>query len=322
MDAVILAGGFGKRILPLSHYYPKPMLPIANVPTIDYLVAQAVTCADNLIFTVAHKPETLMAFVNGYIGLNARFALEVEPLGTAGGVKNARPDGDFFVLSGDGISDVSLAKMARLHENTGADITIAVKEVNDLTGFGRVVTAGDYVKSLREKNSEDCGKNGLANTGIYYVSHRVLSEIDGVCDFARDLFPALLNKGRRIAAYVHDGYWRDIGSSQAYLTANTELIGQSFYPEVPHLDRRRSRLIGSNLIGSGAIVTGRATRSVIGEDSVICSSADVDNCVVLAGSIVGGVHRGEIIGTDFCFKAENPSINLYNLHKMPKNYML
>lgn len=321
MDAVILAGGFGKRILPLTHYLPKPMLPIANLPVIDYLVSQTVAAnAENIIFTLAYMPETIISYVSGYLGIKTRFCIEEMPLGTAGGVKNAAPAGDFAVLSGDGISDIDLSAMLKLHKKTNALVTIAVTEVKDLTGYGKMLIDGDMVTAINEKDKADEGKRGLANTGVYIISPKALEYVDGVCDFARDLFPMLLGRSMRISAYVHKGYWKDIGNCDSYLQANIDLIGKKFFPCVRHIDRPAEVYTDKNVIGRCAVVSGRASECVIGEYSTVCSDANLRRCVVLPGAVVSGRHSGEIIGSDFYFKAANPDINLFNLQKSVKYY--
>lgn len=321
MDAVILAGGFGKRVLPLTHYLPKPMLPIANYPAIDYLVAQAAACgAENIVFTLGYMPEVIISHLSGYVGLKTRYVIESTPLGTAGGVMNAAPAGDFAVLSGDGISNIDLKSMMRLHKSTNSAVTIAVNEVNDLAGYGRIEMGGGRVTSINEKDKADEGKRGIANTGVYIISPEAMANVSGVCDFARDLFPLLLSSGKRISAYVHKGYWKDIGSSEDYLQANIDLIGRRFFPRPQHIDRGIETVTGSNSVGRKMVISGRAHSSVIGEYSVVCSGADIKECVVLPGVVVSGRHRREIIGSDFYFKASNPDINLFNLHKTVKYY--
>lgn len=321
MDAVILAGGFGKRIMPLTHYLPKPMLPIANYPAIDYLVSQAhAGGAENIIFTLGYMPESIISYVSGYIGLKTRYVVETTPLGTAGGVKNASPSGDFAVLSGDGISDIDLTAMMKIHKATDALVTIAVKEVPDLTGYGKMILDGDRVAAIHEKDKADEGKKGIANTGVYIISPEALKRCGGVCDFARDLFPALLGEGKRISAYVHKGYWRDIGNCEEFLQANIDLIGRTFFPRPRHIDRGREAITETNAIGRNALVSGKASHSVIGDYSVVCSGADVKRCVVLPGAVVNGKHENEIIGSAFYFKAANPDINLFNLQKTVKYY--
>ena len=321
MDAVILAGGFGKRILPLTHYTPKPMLPVANRPVLDHIAAQTAAAGiDNLIFTLAYMPDVIKAHVGGYIGIKTRCVVETMPLGTAGGVKNAAPRGDFAVLSGDGISDINLSDMIKQHKEAGATVTIAVIEVADLTGYGKIITNGGYVTEIREKDRADEGKRGLANTGIYIVSADALDYADGICDFARDLFPKLLGAGKKIAAYIHSGYWTDIGNCEAYLRANADMLGRCFFPAVRHIGEGAGMEIGTNLIGWDAVVTGRAHSCIIGQNSVVCSGAEIESCVVLPGTIVNGRHSGEIISNNFCFKASAPDVNLLNISNSTKYY--
>jgi len=309
MNAVIMAGGFGKRLAPLTDLAPKPMLTVANTPIIDYTVSHLTDFGiREFIFTLGFMPEILIEWAIGYQNTVCRFMIEHEPLGTLGGIKAAEDflDETFLVLSGDAVENINLDAMLHKHFSSGAQITMAVTEVSDTQSFGvPELDAWGFATGYTEKPPKGAAKSSYANCGAYVVDKSVLQRVpkDIKTDFSLDLFPVLVQE-RKLAAYIHDGYWRDLGTPQSYFEANFELMKGGFFPPAPsrRRDRCASFLAGKphgSLVSVSAVIEGGARRSVVGADAIIRRGAEIDACVVLEGAQVCGSHRNSIIGKDF-----------------------
>ncbi len=304
MNAIILAGGFGSRLKPLTDNYPKPMLPIANRPMLDYVVSQlSYYGTRNIVFTLGYMPEIVKNHAERYTGISCSFSTETTPLGTAGGVKKAEDmlDDLFFVISGDALSDVNLGEMARKHLDANNDVTIAAVRASDPTRFGVLkINDSDKIDCLIEK-PKTAEYGNLVSSGIYLINKRILSLMprDVPFDFAKNLFPPLIEAGK-VGAYIHEDYWCDIGDKKSYYNANFYMSDGSFYPFVSANDHVSSEIKKGNLVSKKAIVVGKVRQSIIGENARIASSADVDGCIILPGATVKGRYRRCIVGENFC----------------------
>lgn len=306
MNAIILAGGFGSRLKPLTDDCPKPMLKVANRPMLDYVVAQLHHYGiDDMVFTLGYMPEKVSDYVNGYKGIKSRFSVESTPLGTAGGVKKAEEylDDVFFVISGDALSDVNLLDMVSSHFTSGAEVTIASVRVDDPTRYGVLkVDESGRVKGIIEKPNSNAYGN-LVSSGIYIVNKSVLSQIpnDVPFDFAKNLFPQLIENGK-INAYFHDGYWCDIGDKKTYFNANFYMSEGGFFDFVENDFTIKSEIACGNMLSEKAVTVGKVRNSIVGSNSKIASCASVDECVILDGVTVRGKHFHSIIGNNFVEK--------------------
>ncbi len=223
MEAIILAGGKGTRLSPLTDNLPKPLVKIIDKPVIEVIIAKLRSIGiTDIRITVSHMWEKIVSALGDgqRLGVNIRYHVEEVPLGTAGGVKKASEDveGDFLVVSGDAFFDLDLEKAIRYHEKTQSLFTLVAKSIDDPDGLG-VMEIDDegIVKKFIEKPTEKLGRS-LINTGIYVVSKPVMSLVpEGAYDFGRDLIPRLEGICR---AYVSSGYWSDIGTLESYYYAN------------------------------------------------------------------------------------------------------
>jgi len=233
MKAVVMAGGEGSRLRPLTCDIPKPMARLCGKPILEYifdlLLRNGVTEA---ALTLGYLPNVIMErFPDGeYKGLRLTFVTEETPLGTAGGVKNAARGftEPFIVISGDAMCDFELEKIVRYHNSAGAAVTIAGSQVEDPREYGLIKIADDgLVLGFIEKPSWGQAITDLANTGIYIVNPECLSMISqGVpFDFAKDLFPKMMEKKLPLYCYNATGYWCDIGDIKAYLKCQRDLLG-------------------------------------------------------------------------------------------------
>lgn len=223
MEAIILAGGKGTRLSPLTDNLPKPLVKIIDKPVIELIISKLRTMGIiDIRITVSHMWEKIVSALGDGrdVGVNITYHVEEVPLGTAGGVKNASKDieGDFLVVSGDAFFDLDLENAVRYHRETSSLLTLIAKSVDDPTGLGVLETDDEgVIKSFVEKPTEKTGRS-LINTGIYVVSKPVMNLVpDGAYDFGRDLIPRLTGICR---AYVSRGYWSDIGTLESYYYAN------------------------------------------------------------------------------------------------------
>ena len=309
MNAIILAGGFGSRLRPLTEKIPKPMLPVAGLPMLDYVVAQLNNYyIRDMIFTLGYHGEQVRSWALGYEGINVRFTCEDKPLGTAGAVKQAQNmlDENFLVLSGDGLSNVNLDEMIMRHYQEDALITMAVTKVANPSLYGVVKTdsLGRIIDFIEKPKTSEYGN--LVNTGIYIINKKVLDYVpnDEQFDFSKQLFPLFLGTNK-ILAYKHEGYWCDIGDKKSYYNANFRMKNGGFYERVERKEQLSTlENTGANLTSTSAIVLGEASNSIIGNFCKVASSAKIDECIVLDGVTVTGAHSRAIIGEGFVEQIE------------------
>ncbi|MCL2848275.1 MAG: sugar phosphate nucleotidyltransferase [Firmicutes bacterium] len=307
MNAVILAGGFGTRLQPLTDTACKPMLSVGNMPMIDYTISHLWEAGvRDFVFTLGYKPEQVIDWCIGYTGAQCRFSVEHTPLGSLGGVKAVEPflKEHFFVISGDIIEDINLYALAHKHITSGAKITMAVVEVEDSSQYG-VVEMDGWGKVTGFIEKPIFGGKGLVNTGVYVVDKNVLLEVpsDVKMDFAKDLLPMLVERGE-LSAYIHDGYWQDLGTIGNYFTTNFDLINGGFFKNAPNSfrDKRQGiRVKGefNNLVASKASVFGRIRNSIVAPNATVMQNANINNCIVLDGAFVRGEHHNSIIAPHF-----------------------
>lgn len=238
MKAVIMAGGEGSRLRPLTCDLPKPMARLCGRPVMEYILdLLSAHGVEEAAITTRYLPNAISsAFSDGpdaeegqYRSIRLRFALEDQPLGTAGSVKNAAAgfDSDFIVISGDALTDFDLSAAVRFHREKGAAATLLVKEVDDPREYGLI----DYNESGRvtgflEKPGWPQATTDKANTGIYILSPLVLDFIPGhqEFDFSKDLFPSMMEQGLPLFAYEAEGYWCDIGDLGTYLSCQRDIL--------------------------------------------------------------------------------------------------
>lgn len=314
MNAIVLAGGRGLRLNPLTLDTPKPMLPVCNRPTLDYCVSQLYNYGvRDIVFALGYKPEKIIEYASGYRDVKTRFCVETEPLGTLGCVKSAARylDDVFLVASGDGVNDIDLSALLMRHRGSGAAVTIAVKKVDNPTLYGVAECDGaGFVRAFVEK-PHTINYPAYINCGVYAVNKSVLGEIpDKNCDFARDLFPRLVAKGE-LAYYVHDGYWEDIGDFAAYYRTNFDMKEGGFFPRADNASDAEysSSAVASadSLVSDSATTVGQYRNCIIGRRSRVASGSVLTDCLVLDDVIVRGMYSDCIISDCHCIdvKAEN-----------------
>lgn len=296
MQTVILAGGEGTRLRPLTAETPKPLIKIAGETAIERLLKllRSHGIRSATVCTRFQADKLREALGSGRHGVRLRWSDEDIPLGTAGCVKNAWNGDDVLVISGDSVCEFDIGGIIAFHEKQGADVTIVVKEVDDPREYGLVTVGEDNViTGFLEKPGYDECLTDFANTGAYVISKEIIARIpDGEnVDFARDVFPILLKEGKRLCACVDNGMWHDIGDIPSLLLCQRELLEKSGADAV--YDKaslaRDCVAAGGTFIEKGAAVGSgsRIIGSLICENACIAGGADISEAVVGKGVTAG-----------------------------------
>ena len=292
MKAVVMAGGQGSRLRPLTSNQPKPMLPIVGQPMMQHVLRLArrhgVT---DVVATVQFLASVIRNFFGdgSDLGVSLSYVTEQEPLGTAGSVKNAEDllDDRFVVLSGDTLTDVDLTELMDFHESKGSALTVTLKRVEDPLEFGIVIAGEDgRIERFLEKPGWGEVFSDTINTGIYVVDREVLDLIPQgeEFDFSKDLFPLLLTKGVPMFGYVTDRFWTDVGTLEAYLAANRAVLDRQVDVEIEGFE-----LEGGIWLGEGAEVDPDAQiagPTFIGENARVEAGAEIREHTVLGRGVV------------------------------------
>lgn len=319
MQALILAGGEGTRLRPITSTMPKPVVPLAGRPFISYMLEWLRGHGvDDVILScgfMAAGVREVLGDGSG-LGIGIRYLEEPAPLGTGGAVKFAQDllEERFLVLNGDVLTDIDLTAQLRQHGRTDARATLALIPVEDPSAYGLVSPAqnGAVKEFLEKPGPEQTGPN-LINAGAYVLERDVLDAMapSGTnISIEREVFPELVDRG--LFGFVANGYWLDIGTPQRYLQATYDILEGIVSTEVGQLLRDgglavvdgatvRGRVVGPALVAPGAVVAEGAVvggKTVIGRDVTIADGAHVEGSVVMDGSRVGAgtTLSGSIVG--------------------------
>jgi mannose-1-phosphate guanylyltransferase/phosphomannomutase len=254
VKAVVMAGGEGTRLRPLTSNQPKPMVPIVGKPCMEHILELLKKHGlEDVIVTVAFMPQAIRSYFGSgdSLGMSIEYSVEESPLGTAGSVRLAsdRLDETFLVISGDALCDVDLSALVAFHKERGAAVTIGLKSVENPLEFGIVVTDEEgRVERFLEKPSWGQVFSDTINTGIYVMEPEVLKHVpaDRPYDFSKELFPYLLEMGRPIYGHVMDGYWQDIGNLDQFRQANFDALEENVRLNIPGI-----RIRGNVWLGEG-----------------------------------------------------------------------
>jgi mannose-1-phosphate guanylyltransferase len=296
MKAIVLVGGFGTRLRPLTLTTPKQMLPVGNRPMIERVVESlAKGGVTDAVLSLGYRPD---AFIDRYpsgicAGVRLHYAVEPEPLDTAGAIRfaarHAQLDETFIVLNGDVLTDLDLRDLVTLHRDRGAEATIALTPVEDPSRYGVVPTADDgLVLGFIEKPPRDQAPTNWINAGTYVVEPSVVDRIPSGrrVSIERETFPALV-ADRSLFALQSDVYWVDAGTPSTYLEVNLDLLdGKRGAPEIG-IDTRTS-----------IAPTAKVLRSVVGSRTSIDADAEVVDSVIMNDTRIGAgaVIRDSVVG--------------------------
>jgi mannose-1-phosphate guanylyltransferase/phosphomannomutase len=331
MKAVVMAGGEGSRLRPLTIRRPKPMVPIAGKPVMEHILN---LLKRHGITEVVVTVQYLASSIEDYFGSGSQFGMRITysredvPLGTAGSVKNAEEQltEPFLVISGDALTDYNLTDLIQYHNEKKSLATLLLAHVPNPLEYGVIITNEDgHISQFLEKPSWGEVFSDTINTGIYMLDPKVFTyfEKDKPFDFSQELFPFMLKKGDPIYGYVTpSGYWCDVGNLSEYMRANADVLQGQVDIEIPAKDignniwceegveiDEGAQLYGPIYLGhdckvrSGAIIHGP---SMIGSYTIVDERAQVDRSIVWNNSYIGerAELRGAIVGTSTNIKGK------------------
>jgi NDP-sugar pyrophosphorylase family protein len=313
MKALILAGGEGTRLRPLTLAIPKPIVPVVNVPFLRYQIELLRKHGiDEVILSLGYQPYKIQAVLGdgANIGVKIHYVVEQSPLGTGGAYKNAQNllDGPVVVLNGDVLCDLNLSEVIRQHQEHNATATLVLTRVENPSAYGLVeTTAEGRITRFLEKPGADEITCDTVNAGTYVLQPEVLQIIPAGENhsFERSVFPSLLRNQRPVFGYISDGYWIDIGTPQKYMQVHQDILHRRFRPSVDLAGARAvtpaSARVDENCQVAQGVSLGDGVRiqsSCIGQGCVIGSNAVVESCVIWPGTTIGENARlvGCIVG--------------------------
>ncbi|NHC14275.1 mannose-1-phosphate guanyltransferase [Motilibacter deserti] len=312
MRAVVMAGGEGTRLRPMTASMPKPLLPVVNRPIMEHVLRLLRRHGfDETVVTV----QFLAALVRNYfgdgedLGMSLHYATEETPLGTAGSVRNAYHllhDDTFVVISGDALTDIDLTELVKAHRDRDALVTVCLKRVSNPLEFGiTIIDEENRVQRFLEKPTWGQVFSDTANTGIYVMEPEVLDLVaEGEqVDWSGDVFPQLMEKGAPIFGYVADGYWEDVGTHESYLKAQSDVLSRRVDVEIDGFEVSPGVWVGEGAevdpdavlagpvyVGDYAKVEGGAElreNTVLGSNVVVKSGAFLHRAVVHDNVFIG-----------------------------------
>ena len=306
-QAVIMVGGKGTRLRPLTNNCPKPILPILDKPCTEYFIdALAEAGMEEVIMACGYRSQQVRdALGDGSKqGIKVTYSYEDHPLGTGGALKliEDKLDDVFIAINGDNFMDIDFRSMAKEHFDSGADVTISLSTTDNPceVGIVRLDDTGRILEFKEKPKPEEVFSN-ILNTGVYVVNRDVLKFVpeDTMYDFSKELFPLLMEKGYRIQGFREKGHWMDIGRPKDFLGANLLTAGKNYKGYDWSSQAKDSKVIGASFLGKGTTVSGSSiTDAVISENSKV-SGSEIKNSLVLSGcSIDGSNIEDTILGKD------------------------
>jgi mannose-1-phosphate guanylyltransferase / phosphomannomutase len=291
MRAVVMAGGEGTRLRPLTSNQPKPMVPIVGKPCMEHILELLRKHGfEDVIVTLAFMPQAIRTYFGDgeSLGINVEYSVEEAPLGTAGSVRltSNRLEDTFLVISGDALCDFDLTKLVEFHQERESMVTIALKSVPNPLEFGIVVTDSEgRIERFLEKPSWSQVFSDTINTGVYVLEPEVLKYVpdDRPYDFSKELFPYLLEMGRPLYGYTVDGYWQDIGNLDQFRQANFDALDELVKLNVPGI-----RLRGNVWLGEGVEIDDLDSveaPAFVGNYSRVAADATVGAYSVLSANV-------------------------------------
>lgn len=277
--AMIMAAGVGSRLENLTSAIPKPLIPIVNKPVMDILLERLHSFGINDVIANTHycADQIINRYKTNSIGINFSYVHEETLSGTAGGLKKCQHffnDKDIFlVLSADGLTNINYDEIINSHIKSGAIATMGIKQIakEEIPKFGVVVKDENcFVKEFQEKPAIEDAKSDLINTGIYVFNYEIFNFIPENCfyDFAKNVFPTLLENNIKINTYNLSEYWSDIGTISQYITSSWDIF-----------DNKISGIKHNDIIGDYQFKTS-TKRNIIGKNCKISPDAVLDNCII------------------------------------------
>jgi len=326
MQAVVMAGGEGTRLRPLTCNRPKPMVPIVNRPVMEHIInllkKQGIT---EIFVTLYYLPEVIQNYFGdgSDFGVKIKYYVEEFPLGTAGSVKQIEKEltDTFVVISGDALTDINLLETVNFHTKKGALATLALTQVEEPLDFGVVITDEEgRIKHFLEKPNWSEVFSDTVNTGIYVLEPEALKffKVGKTFDFSKDLFPLLLKKGYPLYGHLTSGYWCDVGNIDQYRQANMDCLEGKVKVEMPGKKINSNvwledgnqidpgvNLVGPLFIGSNCQVKEGARLepyTVLGNNCLVDKGAALKRSVLWGNDYIGkGSNLGAVVVGENCY---------------------
>ena len=297
LRGLILAGGFATRLRPLSCSKPKLLFPIVGVPLVESMARWLSSSGvDQIILAVNHLSDKLKIEVGHSVGgVTVAFSVEETPLGTAGPIRLAAnllgKDDPFFVMNGDIVTNIDIRGMLAMHEKKKADATIALVSVPDPSPYGSVLTDSNGIVRQFEEKSSVLSATSQVNAGVYVLSSRVIDSIPvgRSVSLERDVFPKLVRNGR-MQAWIHGGFWYDIGRVSEYVRANKELLAKQELEAGPDNRQNEGGIVRPSHLGTRArlgVGTTVGPFTILSDNVTVGDEAIVRNSIVFEETTIG-----------------------------------
>ncbi|MFB8212401.1 sugar phosphate nucleotidyltransferase [Streptomyces sp. NPDC008163] len=307
-EAILLVGGKGTRLRPLTVHTPKPMVPAAGVPFLTHQLARARAAGvEHIVLATSYLAEVFEPYFGdgSSLGLHIEYVTEREPLGTGGAIRNVAhrlasgPDEPVLIFNGDILTGLDIRALVTSHADSGADVSLHLTRVEDPRAFGLVPTddTGRVTAFLEKPQTPEEIVTDQINAGAYIFRRSVIDTIPAgrPVSVERETFPGLLADGAHLQGMVDSTYWLDLGTPQAFIRGSADLVlGRAPSPAVP--GRCGDRLVlPTASVASDAKLSGG---TVIGDGAVIGAGARIDGSTVLAGAVVepGAVITDSLVG--------------------------
>ncbi|GAA1547897.1 NDP-sugar synthase [Streptomyces albidochromogenes] len=307
-EAILLVGGKGTRLRPLTVHTPKPMVPAAGVPFLTHQLARARAAGvEHIVLATSYLAEVFEPYFGdgSALGLHLEYVTEEEPLGTGGAIRNvasrlhSSPDDPVLIFNGDILTGLDISALVSTHTASGADVSLHLTRVEDPRAFGLVPTdpTGRVTAFLEKPQTPEEIVTDQINAGAYVFRRSVIDTIPAgrPVSVERETFPDLLSSGAHLQGMVDSTYWLDLGTPQAFVRGSADLVlGRAPSPAVP--GRCGDRLVlPTASVATDAKLTGG---TVVGEGATVGEGARVDGSAILAGAVIeaGAVITDSLIG--------------------------
>lgn len=311
MKAVIIAGGLGTRLRPLTYNLPKPAVPVANIPLIIHQIRHLTRHGiKEIILNLHYLPESIKMILEEEreLGVKVKFSIEEKPLGTCGAVKNAEQffdDEPIMVFNGDTLSDIDLSALLKFHRDKKAKATLTLTRVPDPSLYGLVIT--DKEGRILEFIEKPAFQNNAVNTinaGIYVLEPEIMKRVPAgqTYSFEKQLFPDLIRSKIPFYAYVSEAYWIDIGNPEKYMMVHKDILRGRVKVHLKEGKKRsnwigadcridrHSRLEGPVLLGNEVVIDKKTVitdEAVLGEKVRVGKESRIDGCIIWRNTIIG-----------------------------------
>ncbi|MFH8288927.1 sugar phosphate nucleotidyltransferase [Streptomyces sp. NPDC018059] len=309
-EAILLVGGKGTRLRPLTVHTPKPMVPAAGVPFLTHQLARARAAGvEHIVLATSYLAEVFEPYFGdgSALGLHIEYVTETEPLGTGGAIRNvasrlrSAPDDPVLIFNGDILTGLDIRALVDTHETSGADVSLHLTRVADQRAYGLVPTdpTGRVTAFLEKPQTPQEIVTDQINAGAYVFRRSVIDTIPAgrPVSVERETFPDLLSSGAHLQGMVDSTYWLDLGTPQAFVRGSADLVlGRAPSPAVPGR-RGESLVLPTARVAPDAKLTGG---TVVGENARVGEGARISGSTILSGAVVepGAVITDSLVGAD------------------------